>query len=524
MDYRAIVQNVSVSLAATALTLLLCDVALRMPALAPPPLLPAALGGGAAYDPNLGWRLVSNISSDSFNTLEHGIRKNQKTDEEIRTGGALAVGDSFTAGSEVHDEASWPAQLERLTGMPVINAGAGGYGTDQIIMRAEQLLQIVKPRVLVIGMLEGDIERSGYSSQGAAKPYYTTENDQLVLHNVPVPQTPPVKRNWLHSLAPYSALAARITRLTDARDENYVRAKNDPVKVTCLLLQRIKRIADRAGIRTLLAMQHGAYILRDQDTPLDRAIQVETCATAMGIQVVDEFNSLKAILRADPSQLAAHYVMTNGAPGHMSEQGNAHMAGLLAAALSGPPLIGSADGYVPAVLIAADGPNLLPDIDRLVIGAAYATFTADGGGAFRLAANGPSGGHYVVTTTVPAKPGLYVLSMEVRAGSTACLTLQLRDENQRGVMADYDLRTGIASLTGETAPSAHADVTEAGGGWHRAWISAELSGTDLRAILQLGDAKCSTHFNPSGESLLLRDIRLERGQVPSRLKGSVARQ
>src|SRR5262245_20201393 len=216
MGYRAIVQNVSLSLAATALTLLAFEAALRMPALALPPILPAAMGG-AQYDPNLGWRVGSNLSSNSFNSLEHGIRKNQETDDRIRTGGALAVGDSFTAGSEVHDEASWPAQLERLTGMPVINAGAGGYGTDQIIMRAEELLPIVKPRVLVIGMLEGDIERSGYSSQGAAKPYYTIENDQLVLHNVPVPQTPPVKRTWLHDLALHSALAARIARLTYAR-------------------------------------------------------------------------------------------------------------------------------------------------------------------------------------------------------------------------------------------------------------------------------------------------------------------
>jgi hypothetical protein len=89
---------------------------------------------------------------------------------------------------------------------------------------------------------------------------------------------------------------------------------------------------------------------------------------------------------------------------------------------------------------------------------------------------------------------------------------------------ENDLRTGFAALTGETAASAHADITEAGRGWHRAWISATFSGTDLRAVLQLAGAQCSTRFDPSGESLLLRDIRLERGQVPLRLKGSLAQQ
>ena len=55
-------------------------------------------------------------------TLEHGVRVNRTGETTLRTGGILAVGDSFTAGSEVHDHESWPAQLERMLKKPTCGA------------------------------------------------------------------------------------------------------------------------------------------------------------------------------------------------------------------------------------------------------------------------------------------------------------------------------------------------------------------------------------------------------------------
>lgn len=66
----------------------------------------------------------------------------------------IAVGDSFTAGSEVADAETWPAQLERLIDGPVINAGVGGYGTDQMILRSESLLPVLQPSAVVVGILD----------------------------------------------------------------------------------------------------------------------------------------------------------------------------------------------------------------------------------------------------------------------------------------------------------------------------------------------------------------------------------
>ena len=82
----------------------------------------------------------------------------------------------------MRDEGTWPAHLERMTGVPVLNGAVGGYATDQIIMRAEQPLPLVRPKTLIVGFLEKISHRSGHSSFGASKPYFTLENGGLVYH------------------------------------------------------------------------------------------------------------------------------------------------------------------------------------------------------------------------------------------------------------------------------------------------------------------------------------------------------
>ena len=62
----------------------------------------------------LGWRLKPHIKSKGFNTLDHGFRSNDGPDAQVLPGGVLAVGSSFTAGSEVNDDQSWPAHLQQL--------------------------------------------------------------------------------------------------------------------------------------------------------------------------------------------------------------------------------------------------------------------------------------------------------------------------------------------------------------------------------------------------------------------------
>src|SRR5262249_52895502 len=147
------------------------------------------------YDPVLGWvhkpnlRFNSDSPNDSFTTGEYGIRMNQPGIRAIPDNAILAVGDSFTAGSEVGDAQTWPAQLAQEIGQSVINAAVGGWGTDQIVTRAEQLIPRLTPRAIVASFTSGDPQRDQYSVYGGLhKSYFKIDNGVLVPMNLPVPK------------------------------------------------------------------------------------------------------------------------------------------------------------------------------------------------------------------------------------------------------------------------------------------------------------------------------------------------
>jgi hypothetical protein len=305
------------------------------------------LGEHGMMDPELGWSLRANFSSEHYNTIDLGIRRNFD-ETTVRTGGILAVGDSFTEGWEVGDSESWPAHLERLTGIPVINTGVSAYGTDQILLRAERYLPLVKPKTLIIGFLEFDISRSGFSWFGAPKPYFTIEKGALRYHP-PAPFEPMSQTGMISSVAGslrqplgYSALADHLlSRLapnywygTDGVQFHQI--KTDVVAVTCALLARVKKKADADNVRTLLFMQYYAPVIIESEKPTDHARRVLACAEAVGIETVDQFAPLRAVAAADPNALWGLYITKGEMFTHMTSKGNEHAARLLAAALKKP--------------------------------------------------------------------------------------------------------------------------------------------------------------------------------------------
>ena len=299
----------------------------------------------AIYDPKIGWTMLPGYASADMNLIDYGIRKNHASDATIRTGGVLVVGDSFAAGSQVNDDETWPAGLEALIGEPVINAAVGGYGVDQMVLRAEQLMPVVRPKTLIIGTQDQGILRVKFSSYGRPKPYFSLEDGALVPHNDPAPRyaIDPRRESVIRRVFGYSYLADQIMGIYfpdhwyTQEGQRFVQAKVDDVQVTCRLLERAKSDADRAGLRLLLLIQYGGVIARMTE-PSPFAKNVGQCARAVGIQTVDEFDSLHAIAVRNIEEFKKHYVMVDDPAqpyGHMSALGNRHIAGLLAAALRG---------------------------------------------------------------------------------------------------------------------------------------------------------------------------------------------
>ena len=301
----------------------------------------------AIPDPVLGWtNKSSSYNEDGYTTLEHGVRKNFD-ETTIRTGGMLAAGDSFTEGWEVKDHESWPAVVEKLTSVPVINAGTGGYGADQTILRAEQMLPIVKPNILLIGFHEIAITRAGHTAFGAPKPYFTFDNGELRYH--PATFVQPREKNtiaWktaygIREALGYSAFADYLlSRINpnfwhgDPDRDLYQRSGADEVDVTCALLQRLKSRADQDSIHMILVLQYYATLILESDRPGPYSQAVAACARDVGIRVVDQFAPLHAIVAVGGHAIIRdYYWLTDGVFGHMTAKGNEHVANLIHAAL-----------------------------------------------------------------------------------------------------------------------------------------------------------------------------------------------
>jgi lysophospholipase L1-like esterase len=330
------------------LTLLACETALRLKhGISPLDFSnfrqtprPFDLFGTGRYDPTLGWVLKEGVDWPGLHTLEHGIRRNSAGQSGLRPGNILAVGSSFTQGVQVADEESWPAQLERLIGVPVDNAAVGGFALDQMVLRTEQLLALTRPRVLLIGLMDSVIEWSGYSITSSPKPFFVVENGTLAARNIPVP-TPaellPYER--IISALSYSHVLNRLMARVDPGGwySRRMRVQNDPVDVSCRLLQRLKQQTDRLEIRAILVSELWAPDVVSTDVPRPRLATVEKCAKGMGYQVVDTFGAFRAEFKADPGQFSEYYMVSNGRAGHFSSLGNRRVAEMVAAALTIEP-------------------------------------------------------------------------------------------------------------------------------------------------------------------------------------------
>jgi hypothetical protein len=300
------------------------------------------------YDPVLGWvhksnqRQNPNDPATSFTTGRFGIRLTRPGNDQVPTGAVLAVGDSFTAGGEVGDGGTWPTLLEGILGRPVINGATGGWGTDQIVLRTEDLVPKLAPSMVIVSFFQDDSYRAGFRVlAGGNKPFFTIENGSLVHHNRPVPRytgRPGELPSWL-IVPSYSYLVRFVTdRLGWSNwwqkfSSSYVAANNDPVAVSCALLQRLQAELASQRIDLLLVMQYAGAV--DPVKPL-QAVGVLACAHRLGIDTLDLWDNLEAVHDrsfADYLKLWASYDGHNTF-GHMSPAGNRLIAEWIAARLA----------------------------------------------------------------------------------------------------------------------------------------------------------------------------------------------
>jgi hypothetical protein len=273
------------------------------------------VGGGypATWHPELGyaptpgsagrdnaWRKLVSIDSE-------GLRSNGGPPGGGPT--ILTMGDSFVFGDEVEDRATWPAALERRLDRRVLNGGVFGYGLDQIVLRAEELLDRHPVDTLLVSVIPDDVVRCEYAFRFAHKPWFDVEGGALVLHNVPAPrpEEPPPGDSTAWRLLQRSALLELVIRRLDPLGRpvrGSVRVHRRGAEVSSALVDRLAGAAQEGGHEFLLilAWHPGAEV--ERLAPLRRR------ALELGIPV------------------------GGTQPGHMTPLGNGLVADAIAAQLS----------------------------------------------------------------------------------------------------------------------------------------------------------------------------------------------
>jgi hypothetical protein len=293
------------------------------------------------YAPRPGYHGIEDGKMVTFDG--DGLRVHHRGDPppEVTNPPILAVGDPYVMGLEAADNDTWPAGLERLLDHRVLNAGVRGYGIDQTVLRAEQLVPVYRPDLLLVGFIADDIGRAEHRVLwGVDKPYFDVVDGALALRNVPVKATErpvdPAPLDAMRRVLGHSYLADFVTehlglaawwhRDQIARRE---RAHRDGLRVACLLMERLRQLHDAQGVRVVVVGQYSVMTWLQADVRRHEQQvtgEVLACARSAGLDTLDSY---AAIAQAVQSKgVHAWY-----ASRHMNGRGNHLMAELIAAHL-----------------------------------------------------------------------------------------------------------------------------------------------------------------------------------------------
>jgi hypothetical protein len=313
------------------------------------------VGCASTFDSYTGWepepsRQGMNREQRPVTILPNGLRSNgtPPPESDMRI---LAVGDSYTFGDQVGDHETWPAAMERRLAIPVLNGGVCGYGMDQTVLRAQELMPRFRPNVLIVSLIPTDIWRAQSSElYSKRKPYFSLQDGIPVLQNVPLkpPETPSGMAGLVsrgldymndHSLLMRSMPNVR-NRLKMYQDKAYIEVHEEGLDVSCRLLEQVRDTADRFGAEPYLLM---LYKYRDinnrmalnsgaRPEPGDRnmeflvqALKLMECSRAAGIPVIDIFSAFEQ-LHKDDGRNAVSALYSD----HMNAAGNEFVADYIA--------------------------------------------------------------------------------------------------------------------------------------------------------------------------------------------------
>jgi hypothetical protein len=285
---------------------------------------------GYVHDPELGW--------DVPGRFRHGAPASvEKPDGVFRV---LAIGDSYTYGSQVNADQSYSAYLQGLLpSSQVLNMGVKAYGIDQAVLKFLRHGRAYRADLIVFGVFGGDYERTPLSFFRFAKPVFQLgANGELVLTHTPVPTPDEMYQRLTDNLGPLSYLetlarAAYQTQFAGDEQETYYN-KWDPLIER--LFVELLNAAREDGSRVLFLYIPTGKQLADEATPENHCCDREhltniwkRLARTASFDVIDLTEAMPREYGRDRviREMQFHY---RGRPqGHFTPAGNEGVAKLI---------------------------------------------------------------------------------------------------------------------------------------------------------------------------------------------------
>ncbi len=147
----------------------------------------------ATFDPLIGWKLPPNVelpeASDEFvvtiRSNAQGFRSRHDFSQPTEARKVAFLGDSYTFGSGVEDEETFPSVLEAsMPNTQSYNFGIGAFGVDQMWLTLRHYALPLKPDLVILSFIRYDLDRSLSSYRQdhvwRQKPTFRLIKDELV--------------------------------------------------------------------------------------------------------------------------------------------------------------------------------------------------------------------------------------------------------------------------------------------------------------------------------------------------------
>ncbi len=292
------------------------------------------------FHPRLGWipRAGASGKNNYWGTEvtigSEGLRSNGESSPLPAKQGEttiLTVGDSFTFGDEVSDTETWPAQLQQLSGIRVLNGGVSGYGLDQAVLRLDSLLISHSADAIILGITLPELSRCEFSvCFSATKPFFQPSPSglELRLEHIRSPSLGETRLRRIlgHSLFIHEFMNLAFPSYWRAGAWTNTRAHHVGSKVVCRIFDSLGSFMDRhPRVKRLYLLVQ--YLERTSPAQMAILDGLLACVRDHRVKVIDLRKPLQELQSGNPEGYRKLF------RGHMTPAGNRFTAEWIVRAL-----------------------------------------------------------------------------------------------------------------------------------------------------------------------------------------------